>query len=139
MSYLHLVINHGCPIWTPLGLEKLSSPSEGQAHSKGSRTQIPIVPQPLSRVATGLALGGESGKDGNPGPQNQNKHCHPLSLQREEQPTNHLMSLLWRSACSWGHFNPGVLLYVCGEGPQAVSPLARTRIQCTLLSWGQAF
>lgn len=31
MSYLHLVINHGCPIWTPLGLGKLSSQSAGQA------------------------------------------------------------------------------------------------------------
>lgn len=35
MSYLHLVINHGCPIWTPLGLGKLSSQSAAQASLQG--------------------------------------------------------------------------------------------------------
>lgn len=61
MSYLHLVINHGCPIWTPLGLGKLSSQSAAQASRQGLKDTDTHSTQPLSRVATGLALGGESG------------------------------------------------------------------------------
>lgn len=71
MSYLHLVINHGCPIWTPLGLEKLSSQSAAQASLQGLKDTDTHSTQALSSVATGLVLGEESGECGNPGPQNQ--------------------------------------------------------------------
>lgn len=127
MSYLHLVINHGRPIWTPLGLGKLSSQSAGQASLQGLKdTDTQSTPVP-AQSGHWFGTWDRAVDEGTRGPRIRKSTAFLPLHQGKSSTVNPVDSQLCpRSVCSWSHLDPVVTIHACGKWPQAEPSLART-------------